>query len=207
MSAPTLLRPDELRERALSADALRTLFREARTPNGFLDGAVSRETLEELVELSHLGPTSTNANPLRVVFVETPQGKARLLPALAPGNVEKAQQAPVIAILGHDLAFGRHMKRLFPHKDVSGMLADENVVREMARYNATLQTGYFILAARALGLDAGPMGGFNKQAVDREFFPDGTIKTDVLVNLGYGNDEKLFPRNPRLTVEEVARFE
>jgi 3-hydroxypropanoate dehydrogenase len=192
--------------RRLSPDALRVLFTEARTANGFLTERVPARLLEELAELAHIGPTSANTTPLRIVYVQSPDARARLLPALMPGNVEKTKLAPVTAILAHDLEFGAKMPRLFPQMDLTSMLADPEVAASMAHYNAALQTGYFILAARALGLDAGPMGGFDKAAVDAAFFPEGTIKTDLLVNLGYGDDEKLHARNPRLALHEVARF-
>ena len=193
--------------RALAPDALKTLYEGARTANAFLDEPVPHSLLEQLAQLSHAGPTAVNATPLRVVFIESPEAKARLLPALSPGNVEKTSNAPVTAILGHDLKFREKLPRLFAHMDLSAMLSDPSTVKSMAQYNAALQAGYFILAARALGLDAGPMGGFDKAAVDREFFPDGSVKSDLLVNLGYGDDSKLYPRNPRLDTHEIARFE
>jgi len=192
--------------RALSADALATLFTDARTANAFSPEPVAPELLARLAELSHLGPTAVNANPLRVVFVQSAEAKAKLLPALSPGNVEKVKQATVTAILAHDLKFVETLPRLFPHKDLSALAADPQAVAAMARYNAALQAGYFILGARALGVDAGPMGGFDKAVVDAEFFPEGTLKSDLLVNLGYGDDEKLHPRNPRLSLDEIARF-
>lgn len=192
--------------RRLSDDALGVLFSHARTPRHFLQEPVPQRLLQELATLSHLPPTSANTTPLRITFVQSEAAKTRLLPALSPGNVEKTRSAPVTAILGHDLQFGRHLPRLSPQMDLSSMLADPAVSSTISHYNAALQTGYFILAARALGLDAGPMGGFDRAAVDAEFFPDGSIKTDVLVNLGYGDDERLHPRNSRLGVTEVASF-
>ncbi|HZO94328.1 MAG TPA: malonic semialdehyde reductase [Candidatus Baltobacteraceae bacterium] len=195
--------------RRLDERALRTLFADARTANGFLDAPVPREVLRELVELTELGPTAANSLPLRLVFVESPEAKARLRPALSEGNVQKTLSAPVTAIVAADLRFYEHLPRLFPHVDVSGSFRGEDKVaaaREFALMNATLQGGYFIVAARALGLDAGPMGGFDKAMVDAEFFPDGGAATIMLVNLGYGDDAKLFPRNPRLDVDQVARF-
>jgi 3-hydroxypropanoate dehydrogenase len=192
--------------RAIAPDALDALFTGARTANGFLPEPVAPDVLERVAQLSHLPPTAVNANPLRVVFVQTPEAKARLLPALSPGNVEKTKAAPVTAILAHDLNFVETLPRLFPHMDLSGFAADPEAAAKMAHYNATLQTGYFILAARALGLDAGPMGGFDREKVDAEFFPEGTLKSDLLINLGYGDDAKLHPRNPRLGLDEIARF-
>lgn len=211
---PTLTHPTEAavaakQARALDEQGLRTLFLDARTANGFLDRPVPRDVLERVVELAELGPTSANGLPLRVVFVETPEAKARLLPALSPGNVEKTRSAPVTAIIAADLRFYDHLPRLFPHADVRAYFAGEDkaeFARESAFMNATLQAAYFMLAARALGLDAGPMGGFDRAAVDSEFFPDGTVRALFLVNLGYGDDAKLFPRSPRLGVDEIARF-
>ncbi len=191
---------------AIDEDALAALFTEARTPNGFLDTPVSNELLERIVAYAHLAPTAMNSNPLRVIFVTSAEGKARLLPALSPGNVEKTLQAPVTAILAHDERFYAHLPVLFPHRDMSHVGNDADAAAEIARYNAALQAGYFILAARALGLDAGPMGGFDKAAVDRAFFPDVSIKSDLLVNVGYGDETKLFPRNPRLRFEDVASY-
>lgn len=192
--------------RAIDADALATLFTEARTANAFLPEPVPIRVLAQLAELSHLGPTAVNANPLRIVFVQSEEAKSRLLPALSPGNVQKTSLAPVTAILAHDSNFVATLPRLFPHIDLSGLGADAEAAEKMAQYNAALQSGYFIMAARALGLDAGPMGGFDKAKVDAEFFAEGTLKSDLLVNLGYGDDEKLHPRNPRLSLDEIARF-
>ena len=186
--------------------ALATLFTEARSANGFLDRQVDPALLERIVEFAHLAPTAINATPLRVVFITTADGKERLRPALSPGNVGKTMQAPVTAILAHDTRFYEHLPKLFPHRDMSHIGNDAQSAAEMARYNATLQAGYFIVAARSLGLDAGPMGGFDKEAVNREFFSDGRFKADLLVNLGYGDEQALFPRNPRLRFEDVASY-
>jgi len=194
--------------RRLDERALRTLFTDARTANGFLDRPVPQAVLDELTALVELGPTAANALPLRLVYVTTPEGKERLRPALAEGNVEKTMAAPVTAIVAADLRFYEHLPRLFPHRDMRAAFAGEQnaaSAREFALMNATLQGGYFILAARALGLDAGPMGGFDKAKVDAEFFPDGSRASIMLVNLGYGDDAKLFARNPRLDVEEIAQ--
>jgi nitroreductase len=192
--------------RRLSPEALHVLFSGARTPRAFFPDPIPDGVLKELVELTHLAPTSANTTPLRVLYVQTPEEKARLLPAMSAGNVERTKIAPATAILAHDLRFGDHVKRLAPHMDLSALIADPVRSEESARFNATLQCGYFILAARALGLDAGPMGGFDRAAVDSAFFPDGTWKTDLVVNLGYGDDAALRERSPRLTVDEIARF-
>lgn len=196
--------------RALDERALRTLFLDARNANGFIDRPVPRELLERIVEVAEFGPTSTNSLPMRVVFIESREAKERLRPALSPGNVEKTMSAPVTAIIAADLRFYEQLPRTFPHKQhtMSDFTAPERAetVRQFALTNATLQGAYFLLAARALGLDTGAMGGFDKKKTDAEFFPDGIFTSIFLVNLGYGDDSKLFPRNPRLSVDEVARF-
>jgi 3-hydroxypropanoate dehydrogenase len=196
--------------RALDERALRTLFLEARSANGFLPKPIPHGLIERIFELAELGPTSANTLPLRIVFVETAEAKARLLPTLSPANVEKTASAPVTAIFAADTKFFEHIPRLFPHapqfKDF--FVGDENAeaARQFAFTNATLQGAYFILAARALGLDVGPMAGFDKPAVDAAFFPDGTFKSLWLANLGYGDDTKVFPRLPRFDFDEIARF-
>ena len=191
----------------LDAGALDRLFRGARTHNGWLDRPVPHDLLEEAVELAKLGPTAVNASPFRVIFVETAEGKARLKPTLSPGNVEKTMAAPVTAIVAHDLAFHDHLPRLFPHMDVRPMFADNAAVAEAtASQNGTLQLAYLILALRAVGLDTGPMGGFDKDKVDAEFFAGTTIRSNLLVNIGYGDHSKLFPRSPRLDFHEIASY-
>jgi 3-hydroxypropanoate dehydrogenase len=191
----------------LSAEALDQLFRQARTHNGWLDRPVSHALLEEAVDLAKLGPTAVNASPFRVVFVETEEAKARLKPSLSPGNVEKTMSAPVTAIVAHDLAFHDHLPRLFPHMDVRPMFAnDDAVAAHTAAQNGTLQLAYLILALRAVGLDTGPMGGFDKETVDKEFFAGTSIKSNLLLNIGYGDHGKLFPRSPRLAFDEIASF-
>lgn len=199
--------PGEAADGRLSAAALDRLFREARTHNGWLEKAVPHALLEEAVELAKLGPTAVNASPFRVVFVETAEAKARLKPTLSPGNVDKTMAAPVTAIVGHDLTFYDHLPRLFPHADVRPMFADnETMANHIAVQNGTLQLAYFILALRALGLDTGPMGGFDKDKVDAEFFAGKKTRSNVLVNIGYGDHSKLFPRSPRLAFHEIAAY-
>ena len=191
----------------LGEDDLDLLFRNARTQNGFQPIPVPHHLLEEAVELAKMGPTAINASPFRIVFVESDEAKARLKPTLSPGNVDKTMSAPVTAIVGHDLAFYTHLPRLFPHMDLSGMFAnDEAAAGHTAFLNGTLQLAYFILALRAVGLDAGPMGGFDKEKVDAEFFAGTSIRSNVLVNIGYGDETKLFPRSPRLNFDEIATF-
>jgi len=188
--------------------ALERLFRGARTHNAWQDKAVPHTLLREAVELAKMAPTAANSNPLRVVFVESEAGKARLKPALDDGNVEKTMTAPVVAILAHDEAFHVHMGKLFPHAPhVGGFFAgNEAAASHVAFHSGTLQVGYFILALRALGLDAGPLAGFNKEKVDAEFFAGTKVKSNLIVNIGYGDHAKLFPRNPRLAFDEIASF-
>jgi 3-hydroxypropanoate dehydrogenase len=192
---------------ALAEGALDQLFREARTHNGWQERPVSRQLLEQAVDLAKMGPTAVNSSPGRILFIETPEAKARLKPTLSPGNVEKTLAAPVTAIMAHDVAFYDHLPRLFPHMDVRLMFANnETAAVETAYQNATLQAAYFILALRALGLDTGPMGGFDKDKVDAEFFAGTSLKSNLLINIGYGDAEKLFPRSPRLACDEIASF-
>jgi len=193
-------------EQVLDQRALDVLFHSARTANGFLPQPVSEQTLRDVVEAMKMAPTAMNALPLRVVFVTTDEGRARLIPALMPGNVAKVESAPVTAILARDLEFYQHLPRLFPHAPQAYFDNARANADEASLQNATLQAGYFILAARAHGLDAGPMGGFDRAKVDAEFFPKGTSKSILLVSLGYGDDSKLYPRNPRLDFEEIAAF-
>ena len=185
------------------------LFLDARTHNGFLDKPVDEATLRQLYDAVRMGPTAANTLPARFVFVTSPEGKARLLPAVAPGNVDKVVAAPVTAIVAYDAEFYEQMPKLFPARpqmrDTFAAMPQE--ARDfMLLQNASLQAGYLILAARALGLDTGPMGGFDRAAVDKEFFGDAPWKSILLVNLGYGDPAKLFPRNPRLDFGEAARI-
>ncbi len=192
---------------AIHAHALDRLFLEARTHNGWQDRPVPEDLLREAVDLAKMGPTSANVSPMRIVFVRSPEAKERLRPALAPGNVEKTMAAPVTAIVGHDLKFYDLLPRLFPHADARSWFAgNEAFANDTAYKNGTLQVAYLILALRAVGLDTGPMSGFDNAKVDAEFFPDGTVKSNVLVNIGYGDATKLFPRSPRLEFDEIARI-
>lgn len=194
----------------LSEQGLDLLFRGARSQNGWLDKAVDDDTLHAIYDLVRWGPTSTNGCPARIVFLRSAEAKARLLPALAAGNVEKTQGAPVTAIIGYDADFHEQLPRLFPHNP--GMrdwyAAQPQVTDTAALRNGSLQGGYFILAARALGLDCGPMSGFDAARVEAEFFgtagsfPGQRVRVNFLCNLGYGDPAKLFPRSPRLAFEE-----
>lgn len=191
----------------LSDQALDQLFREARTHNGWQPKPVDDAVLKQLVELVLLGPTSANSSPGRFVFVRTREGKEKLRPALSPGNLEKTMAAPVTAIVGMDTAFYEHLPKLFPHADARSWFAgNEKAIADTAFRNSTLQGGYLILAARALGLDTGPMSGFDATKVDEAFFAGTTVKSNFLVNLGYGDPSKLFPRSPRFAFDEAARI-
>jgi len=190
----------------ISNDALDQLFRHARTHSAWLPRRVPIETLREVYELARVGPTSANSSPARFVFLESEAAKARLLPALAPGNVEKTKAAPVTVIVAWDNEFYEKLPQLFPHANMrSYFVGNQPLIDESALRNSSLQGGYFILAARSLGLDCGPMSGFDAKKVNAEFFPDGKWKANFLCNLGYGDQSKLFPRNPRLEFEEACR--
>ncbi|MEC4592751.1 malonic semialdehyde reductase [Nitrospirillum amazonense] len=181
------------------------LFRTARTQNGWIDKPVPEALLRELYDLFKFGPTSANCSPARIVFVTSAEGKERLKPALSGNNTEKTMKAPVTAIIGHDLAFYDQLPQLFPHADArSWFTSSEELARTTAFRNGTLQGAYLMLAARSLGLDCGPMSGFDNAKVDAEFFPDSTVKSNFLCNLGYGDPAKVFPRLPRLEFEEAC---
>jgi 3-hydroxypropanoate dehydrogenase len=190
----------------ISEDALNQLFRQARTHNAWLPTRVAAETLREVYELARLGPTSANSTPARFVFLQSEAAKARLVPALAALNVEKTKAAPVTVIVAWDTEFYEKLPKLFPQADMRQYFVGKPaVIEETAFRNSALQGGYFILAARAVGLDCGPMSGFDAAKVNAEFFPDGKWKANFLCNLGYGDPSKLFPRNPRLEFEEACR--
>lgn len=194
----------------LPAAALGTLFLDARTHNGWLDRPVDDALLIRAWELARMGPTSVNCSPLRVVFVKSPAAKERLKPALMAGNVDKTMAAPVTAIFAQDKRFFEHLPRLFPHMDARPWFdgpGKEEAAHVTAFRNGTLQAAYFMLAARALGLDCGPMSGFDNAAVDRSFFPDGRWQSNFLCNLGYGDAAKLYPRGPRLEFAEACSID
>lgn len=187
--------------------ALDQLFRNARTHNDWLPKPVDDALLNQLIDLVVLGPTSANCSPGRFVFVKTPEAKEKLRPALSAGNVEKTMAAPVTVIVGMDMAFYEHLPKLFPHADARSWFAgNDAAISATAFRNSTLQGGYLILAARALGLDAGPMSGFDSAKVDEAFFAGTTVKSNFLVNLGYGNPSKLFERSPRFAFDETAKI-
>lgn len=184
------------------------LFRAARTHNAWQERPVEEATLRAVWELTRWGPTSANCSPARIVFCRSREAKARLRPFLSPGNVEKTMAAPVCAILAYDTAFYEKLDDLFPQNPAMRdyFARDPEQSERHALRNASLQGGYFILAARALGLDCGPMSGFDPAGVDREFFPDGRWKSNFLCNLGYGDPAGLRPRNPRLAFDDACRI-
>lgn len=191
----------------LSDDALDLLFREARTHSAWLPKPVDDALLRQVFALAVMGPTSANSSPGHFVFVKTADAKAKLKPALAPGNVDKTMAAPVTVIVGMDLAFYDRLPTLFPQADARSWFAgNDEAIRSTAQRNSSLQGAYLIMAARALGLDAGPMSGFDSAKVDEAFFAGTTIKSNFLINLGYGDRSKLHARNPRLSFEEAARI-
>ena len=193
----------------LSEAALDQLFREARTYNAFLDKPVSDDLLREVYALAKFGPTSANSSPARIVFVKSAEAKAKLEQYLSEGNRAKTMKAPVTAIVGVDHEFYEQLPRLFPHADArSWFVGNQPMIDTTAFRNATLQGAYLIMAARAVGLDCGPMSGFDNAGVDKAFFADTpNIKSNFLINLGYGDASRdLFPRNPRLSFEEACRI-
>ncbi|PZQ14171.1 MAG: malonic semialdehyde reductase [Ancylobacter novellus] len=187
--------------------ALDALFRAARTHNSFKPEPVSEVTLRALFELVKMGPTSANGLPGRFVFVTSEEGKAKLAPALSANNREKTMKAPVTVIVAHDTEWHENLPRFFPHADAKSWFAgNEAAIAETAFRNGTLMGGYLIMAARALGLDTGAMSGFDKAEVDAAFFPDGRWKSNFLVNLGYGDGDKMFDRLPRPDFDEFCRI-
>jgi 3-hydroxypropanoate dehydrogenase len=192
----------------LSDEDLDLIFRDARTHTHWLDQPVDDALLRQVYDLARMGPTSANMCPMRVVFVRSKAGKEKLKPALDPGNVEKTMAAPVTAIIGMDVHFYEQLPRLFPHADAKAWFKDlpENVLEYIALRNGSLQGAYFMIAARSLGLDCGPMSGFNNARVDAAFFAGTTVKSNFLCNLGHGNKATLYPRNPRLSFEEACQI-
>lgn len=192
----------------IAGNAIAQLFTEARTHVRWFDRAVSDETLRELYDLAKWAPTSMNSNPMRLVFVKSAQAKQRLLPALAQGNIDKMLQAPATLIVAGDPGFYAHMPQLFPAAPGvrEQFAAKPEWTRETAFRNSSMQGAYVILAARALGLDCGPMSGFDAAKVDAEFFADNGYKTNFLINVGYGMIDAVHPRGPRLSFEQVARI-
>jgi 3-hydroxypropanoate dehydrogenase len=183
------------------------IFRDARTHNAWRDQDIPDALLHELVDLVKLGPTSANCSPARFLFVKSRAAKERLKPHLSEGNRDKTMKAPVCTIIGYDLDFYEHLPKLFPHTDAKSWFAGKpKKIEETAFRNGTLQGAYLIIAARALGLDTGPMSGFDNQGVDAEFFAGTNIRSNFLCSLGYGDPSVLFPRSPRFAFDEMAKI-
>lgn len=187
--------------------ALDQLFREARTINVWTDRGVSDAQLQELYDLVKMGPTSANCCPARFYFIKSAEAKERLKPHLMEGNQAKVMQAPVTVIIATDTEFAEQLPKLFPHEpDAKNWFADPAVNAETAFRNGTLQGAYLMMAARSLGLDCGPMSGFDKEGVDKEFFTGTTFKSNFICSIGYGSDERIFPRSPRLAFDEATKI-
>jgi 3-hydroxypropanoate dehydrogenase len=203
---PSSGKPEAMSE--LSHEALNTIFLEARTRNGWQDKPVSEKLLREIYDIAKMGPTTANSQPQRIVFVTTPVGKKRLEPALSEGNRAKTMTAPVVAIFAFDMHFYEQMAKVFPHNPGSRAWFEGNepFIKEVVMRNGSLQAAYFMIAARAKGLDCGPMSGFDQDKVNEAFFPDGRTKANFICALGYGADENLFGRNPRLSFDEACRL-
>jgi 3-hydroxypropanoate dehydrogenase len=185
-----------------------TIFLSARTHSAWLDKPVSDELLKQAYDLAKMAPTAANCSPMRIVFVSSKAAKERLKPALAPGNVDKTMLAPVTAIIAQDMEFYEQLPTLFPHADArSWYVGNEALIESTAARNSTLQGAYFMLAARALGLDCGPMSGFDNEKVDQAFFAGTNIRSNFLCNIGYGDASKLHPRGPRLEFSSACRID
>jgi len=193
----------------INAECLDVMFMNARSHSFWLPKPVDDALLKRAYDIAKMGPTSANMQPLRIVFVKSQAAKEKLKPCLDKGNVEKSMTAPVVAIFGMDIHFYEYLPKFFPHTDAKAWFKDlpESVLEVMALRNSSLQAAYFMLAARALGLDCGPMSGFNNQKLDEAFFKGTTIKSNFICALGYGDILKLHPRSPRPTFEEFCRIE
>lgn len=191
----------------LTKESLDTLFNSARTHNGWQDRPVADAQLEEIYDLMKWGATSANCSPARIVFVRSAQEKEKLLACMAPGNVDKTRAAPVTAIIGMDMAFYDKLPQLFPHADARAwFVGNQPMIDATAFRNSSLQGAYLMLAARAVGLDCGPMSGFDADKVNATFFADSQTKVNFICNLGYGDESKLFPRSPRLAFAEACKI-
>ena len=191
----------------LSDDAMNLLFLEARSHNGWIDKPVTDEQLATLYALTRMGPTSANCSPARFVFVRTLAGKEKLRPALSSGNLQKTMTAPVTVVVAYDKAFYEQLPKLFPHADArSWFTSSPAFAEETALRNSSMQAAYLIMAARSMGLDTGPMSGFDRARLDESFFSGTSFTANLLINIGYGDKEKLFARLPRLSLDEACVF-
>jgi 3-hydroxypropanoate dehydrogenase len=189
----------------IARECLDQIFLEARTHNKWQPKPVPQSLLRQIVDLMKMGPTSANSSPGRIIFIESRAAKERLSPFMSEGNRAKTFAAPVTAIIAYDTEFHEKLPKLFPHADARSWFAGKAAfIEETAFRNSSLQGAYFIIAARALGLDTGPMSGFNAEGVNKEFFPDGKLKANFICNLGYGDPEGLFARSPRFAFEEIC---
>ncbi|WDI32677.1 malonic semialdehyde reductase [Hyphococcus flavus] len=194
-------------DKMINDQALDIIFREARTHNGWEERKVTTTLMQAVYDLMKWGATSANCSPARFIFVTSDEGKARLKPHLAAGNAEKTMKAPCCVIIGHDMAFYEKLPQLFPHTDAkSWFVGNDELIETTAFRNGTLQGAYFMIAARALGLDCGPMSGFDNAGIDEEFFKGTSVKSNFICNIGYGTDENLFPRSPRLSFDEACQI-
>ncbi len=192
---------------ALDQAALDQLFNNARTFNKFTDEPISDAQLQAIYDLAKMAPTAFNASPARFVFVRSQEAKKRLIPLMMEGNQAKSMAAPVTVIVAYDSNFQEHLPTLFPAMDVKGIFdADPKLTATAAFRNGSLTGAYFIMAVRAMGLDAGPMSGFDNTAVDKEFFPDGRYKSNFLINIGHGDPSGNYPRGPRLEFSKAAEI-
>jgi 3-hydroxypropanoate dehydrogenase len=200
--------PDQKTARCVDGRALDIIFRAARSHNGWLDEPVDETTLRQLFDIMRLGPTSANCSPARIIFLRSREAKERLRPAMSRGNLDKTMAAPVSAIVGYDLHFYERLDYHFPHDSTVGswFTSSAELARDTAFRNGSLQGAYFIIAARALGLDAGPLSGFDNAKVDAEFFAGTTVRSNFICNLGYGDPTKLYGRLPRFEFDEVCKI-
>ncbi len=191
----------------LDQNALDTLFINARSHNGWLDTNISDEKIHQIYELMKYGPTAANNSPARITFIKSDAAKQKLKAHLDEGNVEKSMAAPAVAIISYDIEFYEKLPFLFPHTDARSWYAgNDEKIKSAGEMNATLQGAYFMMAARSVGLDCGPMGGFNNETLDQEFFTDGKTKSIFLCAIGHGDNSKIFPRSPRLSFDEACNI-
>lgn len=191
----------------LDTNALDTLFTEARSHNGWLDQDITDEQIHQIYELMKFGPTAANTCPARITFVRSSDAKERLKAHLDEGNVDKAMSAPAVAIISYDTEFYEKLDYLFPHTDAKSWYEGKpDKITSVGSMNATLQGAYFMMAARSVGLDCGPIGGFNTETLDQEFFPDGKTKSIFICGIGYGDRTQIFPRSPRLSFDEACKI-